>query len=78
MGRIVDANKQREGEDVRQGLISGTCGELESTAAEDAVNVGGASVDLRRQARVGDGEKGNVDRTGANVPAAAESVGVIR
>ena len=53
-----------------------TRGARESTTGEKTINVGDADRDGRWQLRVGSGGESDVHRTGANVPAAAEGVGV--
>ena len=54
MGGVVVANKPREGEVAEARDKGGACGERESTAVEDAVNVGDAAGgDGRWQPKVG-------------------------
>ena len=55
----------------------GACEERESTAVEEAVNMGGAGGDRRWQPMVGDEMNCDVDRTGTNISASSESTGVI-
>ena len=71
-------NGRADGEGGEARDKEGACGERKSTAVGEAVNVGDAGGDGRWQSRVGGWRKGNVDRTGASISIASESVGVIR
>lgn len=75
---LVIAHESRKGEGREARDRESARGERKPTAGKETSNVGDADRDGRWQLRLGSGGESNVDRTCANMLAAAKGVRVVR